>query len=172
MLRAFWSCTYHATTSSQQFAADKQHSARCACRLERQVLCGRLWHAECQQLGAALPNELPLAFASQAEYVAAFEPLLFEEARESTRSEWNQNCERGWSHVVDIGRCGAWQAACSKLWQASHPRVMQCHLLDIELLWLIPMLSLALPFVRCLSLQRTPAWSLSMPASSTVAPAS
>ena len=90
-------------------------SVWCACRLERQVLCGRLWHAECQEAAPALPPELPLAFASQAEYVAAFEPLLFEEARESTRSEWNQNCERGWSHVVDIGRCGAWQAACSKV---------------------------------------------------------
>ena len=100
-------------------------SVGCACRLERQVLCGRLWHAECQQLGAALPPELPLAFASQAEYVAAFEPLLFEEARESTRSEWSQNCERGWSHVVDIGRCGAWQAACFEAWASISARTQR-----------------------------------------------
>lgn len=66
-----------------------------ACRLEAKVLSGQLWHMECQEKSDALPETLPLSFPSAHEYVRTFEPLLFEEARESLLSDWVEACEGG-----------------------------------------------------------------------------
>jgi hypothetical protein len=62
-------------------------------RLEREVLGGRLWHSCCQGLNADLPASVPLSFPEAAAYVATFEPLLFEEAREGVRSDWAEAAE-------------------------------------------------------------------------------
>jgi hypothetical protein len=47
------------------------------------VVSGRLWYQSCQQLNQDLPSDLPVSFASPQQYIAAYEPLIFEEARES-----------------------------------------------------------------------------------------
>ena len=74
-------------------------------RLEREVLGGRLWHAACRDLNADLPASLPLAFGSTAEYVATFEPLLFEEAREAVRGGWAEGAENGRCWATDVTSC-------------------------------------------------------------------
>ena len=63
------------------------------CRLEAEVLSGQLWHKECQERNANLPDDIPLSFPSADAYVRTFEPLLFEEARESVRGDWAEACE-------------------------------------------------------------------------------
>ena len=63
------------------------------CRLEAEVLSGQLWHKECQERNADLPDDIPLSFPSADAYVHTFEPLLFEEARESVRGDWAEACE-------------------------------------------------------------------------------
>ena len=63
------------------------------CRLEAEVLSGQLWHRECQDRNAKLPEEIPLSFQSADAYVNTFEPLLFEEARESLLGDWTEACE-------------------------------------------------------------------------------
>ena len=57
------------------------------------MLGGRLWHAACQELNTDLPSSVPLSFPDAAAYVATFEPLLFEEAREGVRSDWAEAAE-------------------------------------------------------------------------------
>ena len=66
------------------------------------MLGGRLWHAACQAANADLPESLPLAFEGAGAYIRAFEPLLFEEAREAVRGGWAEAAEagRGWQTNV------------------------------------------------------------------------
>lgn len=52
-------------------------------RLERAVVCGRLWYQGCREANQDLPKDLPVTFASATQYIKAYEPLIFEEARES-----------------------------------------------------------------------------------------
>ena len=48
--------------------------------------------------------EVPLTFPDGVEqYIRAFEPLLFEEAREEVRSEWGKACEARRLHKVRLG---------------------------------------------------------------------
>lgn len=54
-----------------------------SCRLERAVVCNKLWDPECQAVSKDLPSDLPLGFSCASHYVGAYEPLIFEEARES-----------------------------------------------------------------------------------------
>lgn len=51
--------------------------------------------------------QVPLNFASVAEYKAAFEPLLIEEARESIRSAFYESLESLRSKPMQMARCGA-----------------------------------------------------------------
>ena len=53
------------------------------CRLEKAVISGRLWYPACQQASQDLPSDLPVSFASPQQYIAAYEALIFEEAREA-----------------------------------------------------------------------------------------
>jgi len=76
------------------------------CRLEREVLGGRLWHSECQAGNGDLPEGLPLTFESAGAYVRAFEPLLFEEAREAVRGGWAEGAENGRCWPTDVIACG------------------------------------------------------------------
>ena len=75
-----------------------------ACRLEQQVLGGRLWHAACRNLNEDLPESMPLSFPDTDAYIGCFEPLLFEEARECIRSDWAEACEafkpRTWPALI------------------------------------------------------------------------
>ena len=90
--------------SAQRFHQVGEKTSWLLDRLEREVLGGRLWHAACQDLNTDLPALLPLSFSTAAEYVATFEPLLFEEARESVRADWAEAAEaahpRVWSATV------------------------------------------------------------------------
>jgi hypothetical protein len=61
--------------------------------LELEVLAGG-WHRECDDLRPELPSTLPVSFESVAAYVAAFQPLLHEEARESVRDSLEQVCNQ------------------------------------------------------------------------------
>ena len=47
------------------------------------MVCNKLWDPECQAVSNDLPSDLPLGFSSASHYVGAYEPLIFEEARES-----------------------------------------------------------------------------------------
>lgn len=47
------------------------------------MVSGQLWYQSCQQMNHDLPSALPVSFASPQQYIAAYEPLIFEEARES-----------------------------------------------------------------------------------------
>ncbi|KAK9824183.1 hypothetical protein WJX72_008399 [[Myrmecia] bisecta] len=71
-------------------------------RLEREVLGGRLWHEACQSCNADLPEQLPLSYTSAADYIKTFEPLLFEEARESVRNGWSEACENHKLRACDV----------------------------------------------------------------------
>ena len=73
------------------------------------MLGGRLWHAACQAANADLPESLPLAFAGAGEYIRAFEPLLFEEAREAVRGGWAEAAEAGCSWQTDVTSCALQQ---------------------------------------------------------------
>ena len=82
------------------------------CRLEAEVLSGQLWHKDCQERNANLPDDIPLSFPSADAYVRTFEPLLFEEARESVRGDWAEACEgpraRVWpARVARYAGCAA-----------------------------------------------------------------
>ena len=68
------------------------------------MLGGRLWHAACQELNTDLPASVPLSFPDAAAYVATFEPLLFEEAREGVRADWAEAAEGG-------GKARVWPAS-------------------------------------------------------------
>ena len=72
-------------------------------RLNAAILCGALWHKECQSTLKSLPDTIGVSFASVDEYVATFEPLLHEEAREAVKSAWSDNCDLGnnWEVGVD-----------------------------------------------------------------------
>lgn len=52
-------------------------------RLEKAVISGRLWYPACQHANQDLPSNLPVSFASPQQYIAAYEALIFEEAREA-----------------------------------------------------------------------------------------
>jgi hypothetical protein len=67
-----------------------------------------MWHSACQDLNSDLPEAVPLSFTDAAAYVATFEPLLFEEARESVRADWAEACEGARPRVwpADIVRRG------------------------------------------------------------------
>eukprot|EP00798_Chlamydomonas_sp_ICE-L_P003398 gene3398-13438_t len=92
-------------------------------RLEKAVLGGLMWCKECQALEPDMTSRLPLCFDSSDHYVAAFEPLLHEEARESVRSSWQEAADagRGWKvevhKVVDKGN--GWTSAQLR---PQHPR--------------------------------------------------
>lgn len=48
------------------------------------MLCGKLWHTACRAAARDdSPSDLPVSFRSAAHYISAYEPLIFEEARES-----------------------------------------------------------------------------------------
>lgn len=84
--------------------------AGCLCRLEAQVLCGQLWHKECKESNNDLPETVPLSFPSADAYLKTFEPLLFEEARESLLGDWVEACEgpraRVWAaHITRYTSC-------------------------------------------------------------------
>lgn len=63
---------------------------------------GRLWFPTCQAANRDLPESLPADFGSTAEYIAAFEALLLEEARESIRGEWVIRAGMGRAFESDI----------------------------------------------------------------------
>lgn len=65
-------------------------------KLHRAIINGCLWHKECRRMvEEELPSEVPLSFESVDEYIRIYEPLLEEEARESTRGNWAEACEAG-----------------------------------------------------------------------------
>ena len=70
------------------------------------MLSGQLWHKECKERNDNLPEVVPLSFPSADAYLNTFEPLLFEEARESLLGDWAEACEgpraRVWA--AQIGR--------------------------------------------------------------------
>ena len=57
------------------------------------MLSGQLWHKKCQEMSEDLPEVVPLSFPSADAYVKTFEPLIFEEARESLLGDWVEVCE-------------------------------------------------------------------------------
>ncbi|KDD75312.1 hypothetical protein H632_c751p1, partial [Helicosporidium sp. ATCC 50920] len=72
-------------------------------RFDRLVLGGQLWCSSCQSscsggdsgaTSAAAVQPIPESFASVADYVSAFEPFVLEEARESLRAEWAEQCDK------------------------------------------------------------------------------
>jgi hypothetical protein len=69
------------------------------------VLCGKLWHLECQEKGGDFPSNMPVAFEDVAQYIGTFEPLLCEEAREAVRSSWVEHSEARHGFGVQISRC-------------------------------------------------------------------
>ena len=74
-----------------------------ACRMERAVLCGTLWHEDCRK--ACYPAEaaaLPNTFASAPAYIRAYEPLLFSEAQAGILQTATEQHHRV---AVDIYRC-------------------------------------------------------------------
>ena len=104
---------------------DCKRSLSMPSRLEREVLGARLWHGCCQELNGDLPASVPLSFPDAAAYVATFEPLLFEEAREGVRSAWAEAAEgaRGRVWPANIARsASARPCAC---WPCSH--ASHCH---------------------------------------------
>lgn len=77
----------------------------CCCvgrRLEQEVVSSRLWIEECQQLQPPLPDAVPTTFHSLEQYIAAFEPLLIEEAAESVRSGYEESERAGKSVPVAV----------------------------------------------------------------------
>jgi hypothetical protein len=66
-------------------------------RFEKEALGGRLWHPACQSAAAndlpegAIPNEFPTA----EDYIATFDPLVLEEAREGVKNDWTESCAEG-----------------------------------------------------------------------------
>jgi hypothetical protein len=80
-------------------------AAHSVARFQSEVLGGRLWHAACQ--GAArgeLADQIPLEFATVDEYIATFEPLVLEEAREGVKADWAESCAAGRVWAVKV--CG------------------------------------------------------------------
>lgn len=72
------------------------------------VLGGQLWCEPCRaaaQEATAAVGTVPLHFSSLKQYLGTFEPLLFDEARNSLLSEWIESVEkRGGPHTVTINR--------------------------------------------------------------------
>ncbi len=66
------------------------------------MLGGRLWFPPCQASNHDLPEALPGNFGSSDEYVASFEALLFEEAREAVRDEWGGKCGAGRAYEAEV----------------------------------------------------------------------
>ncbi|CAD7703891.1 unnamed protein product [Ostreobium quekettii] len=75
-------------------------------RLNAAVVDGALWHAGCGEPLGGSGESIGVSFSSAEEYVAAFEPLLHEEARESLRAAWADNCDRGHHWEVALGGVG------------------------------------------------------------------
>ena len=73
-------------------------------RFEREALGGALWRSSCRSplFGLALQKEnsngeVPDEFSTADDYIAIFDPLVLEEARESVRSEYYERCADGFS---------------------------------------------------------------------------
>jgi hypothetical protein len=72
-------------------------------RFKREVLGGRLWHTECQEAGKAdVGDAIPLEFPSVDSYIATFDPLVLEEAREGLKADWAENCAAEHVYPVQI----------------------------------------------------------------------
>ena len=73
------------------------------------MLSGQLWHKECKERNDNLPEVVPLSFPSADAYLNTFEPLLFEEARESLLGDWAEACEgpraRVWAAQIGRYQC-------------------------------------------------------------------
>ena len=72
-------------------------------RFDAETLGGRLWHSACQE-GAKddFTGEIPLEFTSIEEYIATFDPLVLEEAREGLKADWAENCAAGRTWRVEV----------------------------------------------------------------------
>ena len=69
------------------------------------MLGGRLWHPACQAAAnGELSDQIPLHFASVDEYIATFDPLVLEEAREGVKADWAEGCAGGRAWAVQV--CG------------------------------------------------------------------
>lgn len=123
------------TSSSWQPPQGAHAPTRATARLHAAALCGLLWHAECQHAAAAAqragsgahastsaprqqrppPEQVPDAFASVAQYVSVFEPLLHEEARGGLVKEYEEAraAGRGWRVAAEgvEQRPGGWFSA-------------------------------------------------------------
>jgi senataxin len=66
-------------------------------RFEAETLGGRLWLPDCQTAASKeeLTDSIPMEFSSIDEYIAVFDPLVLEEARESLKAAWAENCSAG-----------------------------------------------------------------------------
>lgn len=82
---------------------------------ESEVIGGRLWHSSCQSLAShEINTTIPDSFPSIDDYIATFDPLVLEEAREGLKSQWAENCTTGsfvWPVAitrVDLNVRGGW----------------------------------------------------------------
>ena len=66
-----------------------------------------MWCAACAAAAPPLPDCIPDVFRDLAHYVGTFEPLLFEEAREGVRKEWQEARNAGKGCCVGISRWAA-----------------------------------------------------------------
>lgn len=100
--------SYHSTCWTRAFCQQNddllQRTFAFLYRLEREVLCGRLWYDACQTGNVSFPTVLPTSFQDVNHYINTFEPLLCEEAREAVRSSWEEHCEAGHGFSCTITR--------------------------------------------------------------------
>ncbi len=87
---------------------------RCRCSFEREVVGGRLWCPPCRAANRDLPEALPGSFGSVPEYVASFEALLLEEAREAVREEWGMKAGAGRAYEAEVLECVS-ASGCTRL---------------------------------------------------------
>lgn len=117
-----------------QKAARRRAPAHNKERFEAETLGARLWIPDCQAAASKeeLVDRIPLEFSSIDEYIATFDPLVLEEAREGLKAAWAENCSGGtmWrAEIVNVeplnngwasvqvrvqGRGGEARAACGK----------------------------------------------------------
>ncbi|WIA18803.1 hypothetical protein OEZ85_003486 [Tetradesmus obliquus] len=71
-------------------------------RLEQQVVSSRLWEPACQALQPPLPAAVPATFGSLQQYVAAFEPLMLEEAAEGIKAAFEESERAGRGADVEV----------------------------------------------------------------------
>lgn len=64
-----------------------------------------MWCPACAAAAPPLPGHIPDVFRDLQHYVGTFEPLLFEEAREGVRKEWQEARNAGKGCAVAISRC-------------------------------------------------------------------